>query len=67
MFRASLCPSSGDTIAVAASGLQSELGDSSAVVRRRAGCGGSERVNTVQSPTTGPTTTKSTADNKLRR
>jgi hypothetical protein len=33
MFRASLCPSSGATTAVAASGLPSELGDSSAVGR----------------------------------
>jgi hypothetical protein len=38
MFRASSCPSSGATTnAVAASGLPSELGDSSAVVRGRAG------------------------------
>jgi len=38
MFWASSCPSSGATItAVAASGLPSELGDSSAVVRGRAG------------------------------
>jgi hypothetical protein len=37
MFRASLCPSSGaTTTAVAASGLLSELGDSSAVGRGRA-------------------------------
>jgi len=37
MFRASLCPSSGaTTTAVAASGLPSELGDSSAVGRGRA-------------------------------
>jgi hypothetical protein len=33
MFRASLCPSSGATTAVATSGLPSELGDSSAVGR----------------------------------
>jgi hypothetical protein len=33
MFRASLCPSSGATTAVAASGLPSVLGDSSAVGR----------------------------------
>ena len=38
MFRASLCPTSGaTTTAVAASGLPSELGDSSAVGRGRAG------------------------------
>ena len=38
MFRASSCPSAGATItAVAASGLSSELGDSSAVGRGRAG------------------------------
>ena len=38
MFRASSCPSSGaTTTAVAASGLRSELGDSSAVGRGRAG------------------------------
>jgi len=37
MFRASSCPSSGaTTIAVAVSGLPSELGDSSAVCRGRA-------------------------------
>jgi len=39
MFRASSCPSSGaTTTAVAASGLPSELGDSSAVFRGRTGC-----------------------------
>jgi hypothetical protein len=38
MFRASSCPSSGaKTTEVAASGLPSELGDSSAVGRGRAG------------------------------
>jgi hypothetical protein len=38
MFRASSCPSSGaTTTAVAATGLPSELGDSSAVGRGRAG------------------------------
>jgi hypothetical protein len=37
MFQASPCPSSGATTAVAASGLPSELGDSSAVGRGRAG------------------------------
>jgi len=37
MFRASSCPSSGaTTTAVSASGLPSELGDSSAVVRGQA-------------------------------
>ena len=36
MFRASSFPSSGATTAVAASGLPSELGDSSAVGRGRA-------------------------------
>ena len=39
MFRASSCPSSGaTTTAVAASGLPSELGDSSVVGRGWAGC-----------------------------
>jgi hypothetical protein len=37
MFRASSCPPSGATTAVAASGLPSELGDSSAVGRGGAG------------------------------
>jgi len=37
MFRASSCSSSGATTAVAASGLPSELGGSSAVGRGRAG------------------------------
>jgi hypothetical protein len=37
MFRASSCPSSRATTAVAASGLPSELGDSSAVGRGRSG------------------------------
>jgi hypothetical protein len=36
MFRVFSCPSSGATTAVAASGLPSELGDSSAVARGRA-------------------------------
>jgi hypothetical protein len=55
MFRASSCPSSGPTItAVAASGLPSELGDSSAVGRVRASCWGSERVVTSEPPKTGP-------------
>jgi len=50
MFWPSSCPSSGaTTTAVAASGLLSELGDSSAVGRGRAG----------------PTTTNSTAITKL--
>jgi hypothetical protein len=43
MFQASSCPSSGATkTAVAASGLLSEHGDSSALGRGRASCGGSE-------------------------
>jgi len=51
MFRASSCPSSGaTTIAVAASRLPSELGDCNAVGRGRAGCGESERVNTLRTP-----------------
>jgi len=37
MFRASSCPSSGATTAVAAYGLPSELGDSNVVGRGRAG------------------------------
>ena len=37
MFRVSSCPSSGATTVVAVSGLMSELGDSSAVGRGRAG------------------------------
>jgi len=50
MFQASACPSSGPTtIEVAASGLLSELDDSSAVGRGRAG------------QPAGPTTTNSTA------
>jgi hypothetical protein len=53
MFRTFTCPSSGaTTTAVAASGLPSELGGSSAVGRGRAA---------------GPTTTNSTAITKLRR
>ena len=39
MFRASSCSSSGATTAVAASGLPSELGDSSAVGRGQSGPG----------------------------
>jgi hypothetical protein len=47
MFRASLCPSSGaTTTVVAAAGLPSELGDSSAVRRGRAG----PRSTTLLSP-----------------
>ena len=46
MFRAFSCPSSGGTTAVAASGLPSELGDSSAVDRDRAGC--ACHLNTAQ-------------------
>jgi hypothetical protein len=42
MFRASSCPLSGATTAVAASGLPVERGGSSAVGRGRAGCGESE-------------------------
>jgi len=38
MFWASSCPPSGAKTAVAASGLPSERGDSSAVGRDRAGC-----------------------------
>jgi len=53
MLRASSCPSPGaTTTAVAASGLPSELDESSAVGRGRAG---------------GPTTTNSTAITKLQR
>jgi len=48
MFRASSCPSSGATTAVAASGLRSERGDNSAV-----GCGQAGQP-------AGPTTTNST-------
>jgi hypothetical protein len=54
MFWTSTCPSSGaTTTAVAAFGLPSEFGDSSAVGRGRAG-------------STGPTTTNNTATTKLR-
>ena len=56
MFRASSCPSSGPTTtAVAAFGLPSELGDSSAVGRGRAG------------RPVGPTTTNSTATTTFQR
>jgi hypothetical protein len=54
MFRASSCPSSGvTTTAVAASGLPSELGDSSAVDRGRVGCDKLEKllVDSVESMT----------------
>ena len=51
MFRASSCPSSGaTTTAVAASGLQSELGDSSAVGRGRAGQQPRPRPTALLSP-----------------
>jgi hypothetical protein len=43
MFRASSCPSSGATTAVSASGLPSELGDSSAVGLGRGRAGRSAR------------------------
>jgi len=56
MFRAFSCPLSGaTTTAVAASGLPSERGDSSAVGRGRAG------------RPVGPNTTNNTAVTKLRR
>ena len=46
MFRAFACQSSGaTTTAVAASGLPSERGDSSAIGRGRADCGGPERIS----------------------
>jgi hypothetical protein len=51
MFRASSCPSSGaTTTAVAASGLLSELGDSSAVGRCRASRPAQPRPTTLLSP-----------------
>ena len=53
MFRASSCPSSGATTAVAASGLPSELGDSSAVGRGRAGRSTRPRPTTLLSPSSG--------------
>jgi hypothetical protein len=60
MFRASSCPSSGaTTTAVAASGLPSERGDSSAVGRGRAVW--------IVVGLAGPTTTNSTAITTLRR
>jgi hypothetical protein len=51
MFRASSCPSLGaTTTAVAASGLQSELGDSNAVGRGRAGRSARPRTTALLSP-----------------
>ena len=51
MFRASLCPSSeATTTAVAASGLPSELGDSSSVGRGRAGQPARPRPTALLSP-----------------
>jgi hypothetical protein len=50
MFRASSCPSSGTTIAVAASGLPSELGDSCAVGRGRADRPARPRPTALLSP-----------------
>jgi len=50
MFRASSCSSSGATTAVAASGLPSELGDSSAVGRGRAGRPARPRPTTLLPP-----------------
>jgi hypothetical protein len=51
MFRASSCPSSGfTTTAVAASGLPSELGDSSAVGSNRAGRPARPRPTALLSP-----------------
>ena len=50
MFRASSCPSSGATTAVAASGLPSELGDSSAVGRGRADRPARPRPTALLSP-----------------
>jgi hypothetical protein len=48
------------TTAVAASGLPFERGGNSAGGRGLVGCGELERVNTLQFPTTDPTTTNST-------
>jgi hypothetical protein len=57
MFRASSCPSSGaTTTAVAASGLPSELGDSSAVGRGRAGRFRDSSDRPKPEDTTNPTT-----------
>ena len=51
MFRASSCPSSGaTTTAVAASGLPSELGDSSAVGRGRSGLSARQRPTALLPP-----------------
>jgi hypothetical protein len=50
VFRASSRPSSGDTTAVAASGLPSELDDSSAVGRGRAGRPARPRPTALLSP-----------------
>ena len=50
MFRASSCPSSGATTAVEPSGLPSELGDSSAVGRGRAGLPARPRPTALLSP-----------------
>jgi hypothetical protein len=53
MFRASSCPSSGaTTTAVAASGLPSDLGDSSAVGRGRTGRPPRPRPTALLSPNT---------------
>jgi hypothetical protein len=50
MFRAPSCPSSGaTTTAIAVSGFTSELGDSSAVGRGRAGCGARPRPTALLS------------------
>ena len=54
MFRASSCPSSGaTTTAVAASGLPSELGDSSAVGRGRGGRPDQAAIEVVVAPDNG--------------
>ena len=54
MFRASSCPSSGaTTAAVAAPGLPSELGDSNAVGRGRAGRPARPRPTALLSPGSG--------------
>jgi hypothetical protein len=50
MFRASSCPSSGATTAVAAFGSPSELGDSSAVDRGRSGRPARPRPTALLSP-----------------
>ena len=50
MFREFSCPSSGATTAVAASGLPSELGDSSAVGRGRVGRPARPRPTALLSP-----------------